>query len=139
MARIRINMPDKKLTEVKVLVRISDINYGNHLGNDSLVSIIHEARILWLKSLNYTELNIEGTGLIMSDLAVEYKNESFYGDELTIVIFAGEISPVSFELYYSITNQEEKLIAKAKTGMVCYDYELKKVSAVPGKLKEILE
>ena len=63
-------MPDKKLTEVKVLVRISDINYGNHLGNDSLVSIIHEARILWLKSLNYTELNIEGTGLIMSDLAV---------------------------------------------------------------------
>ena len=139
MARIRINMPHKKLTEVKVLVRISDINYGNHLGNDSLVSIIHEARILWLKSLNYTELNIEGTGLIMSDLAVEYKNESFYGDELTIAIYAGEISPVSFELYYSITNQEEKLIAKAKTGMVCYDYELKKVSAVPGKLKEILE
>ena len=132
-------MPDKKLTEVKVLVRISDINYGNHLGNDSLVSIIHEARILWLKSLNYTELNIEGTGLIMSDLAVEYKNESFYGDELTIAIFAGEISPVSFELYYSITNQEEKLIAKAKTGMVCYDYGLKKVTAVPGKLKGILE
>jgi len=139
MARIRINMPDKNLTEVKVLVRISDINYGNHLGNDSLVSIIHEARILWLKSLNYSELNIEGTGLIMSDLAVEYKNESFYGDELTIAIFAGEISPVSFELYYLITNQDEKLIAKAKTGMVFFDYELKKVTAIPVKIKEILE
>jgi len=139
MARIRINMPDKNLTKVKVLVRISDINYGNHLGNDSLVSIIHEARILWLKSLNYSELNIEGTGLIMSDLAVEYKNESFYGDELTIAIFAGEISPVSFELYYLITNQDEKLIAKAKTGMVFFDYELKKVTAIPVKIKEILE
>ena len=140
MARIKIDIPEKKLLAVvKIRVRISDINYGNHVGNDALVSILHEARVQWLQTLHYTELNIEGLGLMMSDLCIEYKNESFYGDELAVTIYTGDVSPVSFELYYLINNQENKLIVKAKTGMVCYNYEIKKVAAIPEKLKKVLE
>ena len=138
MARIKINIPQKIIAVVKIPVRINDINYGNHLGNDALVSIIHEARVQWLKQLNYTELDIEGLGLIMAGLAVEYKNESFYGDILEVSISADEISRVSFDLYFSISNQQNILIAKAKTEMVCYDYEKKKVAAIPEKFKAIL-
>ena len=36
-------------------------------------------------------------------------------------------------------NNENILLANAKTGMVCYDYEVKKVAAIPEKLKSILE
>ena len=135
MARIKINIPKKIIAIVKIPVRINDINYGNHLGNDALVSIIHEARVQWLKQLNYTELDIEGLGLIMAGLAVEYKNESFYGDILEITMSADEISNVSFDLYFSLTNQQDILIAKAKTGMVCYDYKNKKVAVIPKKFK----
>lgn len=138
MARIRIQMPDKKLGSVNIRVRVTDINYGNHLGNDALVGILHEARMQWLHRLGYTELNVEGVGLIMSDLAVEYKNESFYGDELTITLFSGDVSAVSFELYYAATNEDGKIIACAKTGMVCYNYELKKVAGLPTKFAELL-
>ncbi len=141
MARIKIVLPSNTLAVVNIPVRITDINYGNHLGNDALVSIIHEARVQWLRLNNYTELDVEGVGLIMSDLAVEYINESFYRDELQISIAATEISRVSFELYYSIEairNEKFILIAKAKTGMVCYDYTGKKVAVVPEKLKAIL-
>ncbi|MBC7866426.1 MAG: thioesterase family protein [Gloeobacteraceae cyanobacterium ES-bin-316] len=138
MARIKIQLPDKMIAEVKIKVRITDINYGNHLGNDSLVSILHEARVLWLHSFGFSELDIDGVGLIMSDLGVEFKNESFYGDELTVEIYTENVGPVSFELYYNLTNQQNKLIAKAKTGIVCYDYEEKKVTALPEKLKAIL-
>ena len=138
MARIKIELPEKKLFTIELAVRITDINYGNHLGNDSLVSILHEARMRWLRSLTYTELNIDGTGLIMSDLAVEYTAESFYGDKLTITIFVDDISAAGFDLYYSITNQNELSIAKAKTGMVCYNYEKKKVVSIPGALRAIL-
>ncbi len=141
MARIKIEMPSNTLAVVNIPVRITDINYGNHLGNDALVSIIHEARVQWLQTNNYTELNVEGVGLIMSDLAVEYINESFYRDVLQINIAAAEITRVSFELYYNIeANRDNKiiLIARAKTGMVCYDYSLKKVAAVPEKLRGLL-
>ena len=134
MARIKLSIPEKKIFSAEIPVRITDINYGNHLGNDALISIIHEARMKWLASNNYTELNIEGAALIMADLAVEYKSESFYGDVLTVAIAADEIGRISFDLYFEITTarqQKNILIAKAKTGMVCYNYKEKKVTALP--------
>lgn len=139
MARVKVIIPKKIIAEIIIPVRITDINYGNHLGNDALVSMLHEARVQWLSKIGYTELNIESTGLIMSDLAVEYKNEAFYGDELNIAIAIGEIGGVSFELYYHISNQHHKEIAKAKTGMVCYDYTAKKVAAIPARFLAFIQ
>ena len=77
----------------------------------------------------------------MSELSIEFKNESFYKDDLDVKIFVGEVSRVSFELFYSISvvrNTLSTIIANAKTGMVCFDYVEKKVVAVPAKLKKIL-
>ena len=105
MARIKIELPEKKIGTVEIPVRITDVNYGNHVGNDAIVGIIHEARVSWLKQLNYSELNIEGTSIIMSDLAVTYMNESYYGDILTIDLFIGEFSSAGFEIFYSIKTQ----------------------------------
>lgn len=142
MARVKLEIPEHKIAVVTIPVRITDINYGNHLGNDAFVAIIHEARAHWLKQHGYTELNIESTGLILADLAVEFKNESFYGDVIEVTIAASEISKVSFELYYQLTTKrDEKIIilALAKTGMVCYNYNLKKVVSMPFNLKTILE
>ncbi|MEO7524269.1 MAG: thioesterase family protein [Ferruginibacter sp.] len=138
MGRIKIEIPANIISKSDIAVRISDINYGDHLGNDSLISIIHEARVFWLKTHGYSELNAAGAGLIMGDLAVEYINESFYGDTLGITIAAAEISKVSFELFYLVeTKRNEKTItvAKVKTGMVCYDYVNRKVMAIPGDLR----
>ena len=141
MTRLKIDIPEKLLTSVSVAVRITDINYGNHVGNKAIVEIIHEARVQFLQKHNFTELNIAGTALIMSELLVEYKGESFYNDVLEINIYSGEISRVGFELFYKISakrNEQEILIALAKTGMVCYDYKIRKVCAVPEELKSIL-
>jgi acyl-CoA thioester hydrolase len=142
MARIKIDIAEKTIGTFIVPVRIADINYGNHVGNDAFVSIIHEARMQWLKQYDYTEIQVEGIGLIMSDLAIEFKSESFYGDVIVVRLGAGDISRVGFDLYYQLfakRNNEDILIANAKTGMVCYDYDAKKVAVVPEKLKSILE
>jgi len=141
MARLKLVIPPKKIASVTIPVRITDINYGNHLGNNAMVAIIHEARMQWLQQHGYSELNIENTGLILADLMVEFKSEGFYGDLIEVVLSVGEISKVSFELYYTLTTQRNSLqliLALAKTGMVCYDYSSKKVVPVPVKLYEIL-
>ena len=141
MARIKIEISDNKIAVILIRVRIGDINYGNHVGNDAFVSIIHEARLQWLHQNNFTEINVAGTGLIMSDLAFEFKNEAYYGEEISIVICSGEISKVSFELYYQLTTERNGaiiLLANAKTGMVCFNYQLKKVAAIPDELKQLL-
>ena len=141
MARLKIDLPEKILASFSIPVRITDINYGNHVGNNAIVEIIHEARMQFLQKYNFTELDVAGASLIMSELLVEYKNESFYRDVLEVTLYCGEISRVAFELFYKIStkrNQQEIVIALAKTGMVCYDYKIKKVSSIPEELKSIL-
>ena len=141
MARLSLQLPKKILTTVSIPVRITDINYGNHVGNNSIVEIIHEARVQFLQQNGFTELDIAGISLIMSELQVEYKNESFYPTLLLIDIYCGEISKVHFELYYKVStkrDQQDILIALAKTGMVCYDYDIKKIGNIPEELKAIL-
>ena len=141
MARVKIKIPEDILATIIIPTRITDINYGNHVGNDSFVGIIHEARIKWLKINECTEINIGGAGLIMSDLEIEFKKESFYGDEIEVQISAGEVSKIGFELYYqlfTIRNNIQILLVKAKTGMICYDYTDKKVTLIPSKFLELL-
>jgi len=111
MARLKLELPEKLVATVSIPVRITDINYGNHLGHNSLVEIIHEARVQFLNQHGFTELNVAGTALILKELLVEFINESFYNDLLEINIFSGEITGVSFELFYEIAvNRNEKKI-----------------------------
>jgi acyl-CoA thioester hydrolase len=130
MPRIKLELPEKINFSCQIPVLIQHVNYGNHLGNDSLVSILHEARMQWLKSIGCSELNMFGVGLILADLMVEYKAEGFYADLLKIDMSIAELSRVGFSIYYKVSTTE-KLIAQAKTGMVCFNYDVRKVVSVP--------
>lgn len=140
MARIKIELPVISIASFNIPVRITDINYGNHVGNNSIVELIHEARVQFLKQHDFTELDAGGTALIMNELLVEFKNESFYGDIINVKLFIGEISKKSFEIYYQLLalRNENIVIAHAKTGMVCYNYSERKVESIPEELKPIL-
>ncbi len=135
MARIKIDLPESFSFSTSLTVRITDLNYGAHVGNDTVLSFIHEARVRYLQSLGYRELNLEGVGLIMADAALVFKNEIYYGDELLISIRAVEFSRVGFDLIYKMekkpAGQPLIIVALVKTAMVCFDYNLKKVVALP--------
>ena len=140
MARIKLTLPIQSPNFVcEIPVRITDINYGGHLGNDSMVSLLHQARMLFLDSLGYSEMDIEGVALIQGDLAVTYKGESFFNDVLRFEIYVSDMSHRSFDLYYNITtirDDKEESIAIAKTGVVCFDYDSRKSCAVPEAFAE---
>jgi acyl-CoA thioester hydrolase len=141
MARIKLIFPEKILDTLEIPVRITDVNYGNHVGNDAMVSIIHEARVAWLRKNQLSEMNIGGIAIIMNELVVNYLNESFYGDILKISVAAGEISISGFELYYKIdTAREGKMhtIAIARTGIRCFDYDNRKIGIVPESFLALL-
>jgi len=136
MARIKIGIPEKFNFNTDIPIRITDLNYGGHVGNDTVLSIIHEARVRFLQHHGFTELNMAGTGLIMSDVAIEFKNELFYGDTIKAFITVGDFSKAGFDIFYKLekeTNGKTVLVALAKTGMVCYNYSLKKIAPVPNE------
>jgi YbgC/YbaW family acyl-CoA thioester hydrolase len=139
MARIKIDLSEKFHFSCEIPVRITDINYGGHVGNDALLSIVHEARMQFFRSLGYTEMNFGGAGMIMADVAIEFKSELFYGDIIIVSVTAGDVSKVSFDLIYKMERQISdirKTVALAKTGMICYDYEKKKIVAIPEEARQ---
>jgi acyl-CoA thioester hydrolase len=138
MSRIKLTLPEQFTFTATIPIRITDLNYGNHVGNDAILSIIHEARMQFLAHHGFAELNCAGVGLIMSDVGIEFKKEIFYGDILSVNIAAVNFTSVGFDLYYQILNKEKIVTALAKTGMVCYDYDKKKITAVPVVVKEKL-
>lgn len=140
MNRIKLEVPLDIAFTCIIPIRITDINYGNHLGNDAVLSILHEARVQYLVYLGFTELNIgNNISLIMSDVAIEFKREGFYGDVIEVSIRLGVTNRVGFDLYYVLTTiSNKKLIAQAKTGMVCFDYNNRKVVSIPVQLQKKL-
>jgi acyl-CoA thioesterase FadM len=140
MPRIKIDLPLSFPFSTCFPVRITDLNYGAHVGNDTVLSYIHEGRVRFLKSLGYSELDMEGVSLIMGDVAIVYKNEIHYGDEIRLSVAAMDFTRAGFDLVYKLEKNTELpvLLATAKTGMVCYDYSLKKVTGLPDAAKEKL-
>ena len=136
MARIKIHLPEKFWFSTQLKLRITDINYGGHLANDAVLGIAQEARLRFLNSFGYSEKDIEGKSLIMTDAAIMYKSQGYYGDPIEIKIAIDELSTLGFELLYLITNTEtNKEIARVKTGLAFFDYQSNKLVPVPEPFK----
>ena len=138
MPRVRLKPLDQYPFSIKIVVRVTDLNYGGHLGNDSLLSLVHEARVAFLASHGFSELDCGGVSLTMGDAAIVYQGEAYAGDELNIEVAAGEPSKTGFRLFYRLTQSSDaKKIGLAETGMVCFDYKAKKIIPLPKAVEDI--
>jgi len=141
MQRVKIKLPDNFNFSTNIKIRITDLNYGGHVGNDSFLSLIHEARQQFFNFFGYAELKIENASLIMTDALMEFKKELNYGDEVKISVVADSFDKFGFDIFYKleiVNNGVPMLAGKAKTGMLCYNYESKKIMLLPEKAVAVL-
>jgi acyl-CoA thioester hydrolase len=137
MARIEIKMIEKFVFETRIKIRITDVNYAHHVGNDTFVTLINEARMRFFKNLEISESDI-GT-LLIADLAISYKSQSFYGDELKFEIGAGEFNKYGCDIFYRVTDiKTGNLVILAKNGIVFFDYTKNKVTQIPDAFSSLL-
>jgi acyl-CoA thioesterase FadM len=140
MSRVKIDLPENFIFITEIPLRISDINYGGHLGNDSVLSIFQEARIRFLKQFGYSEIDIEGTSIIMTDAAVQYKSQGYYGDILIVELTVDDIQKIGCDFYYRATNKlNGKIVAIGKTGIAFFDYKKNKLTSVPDKFIQLID
>lgn len=139
MARIKLLLPSEFNFFTLIQLRISDINYGGHLGNDALLGIIHEARMQYFMSFGFSELNLGGQGSIMADCAICYRAEAIYGEMLKIEVAAAEFHAYGFDLFYKISKKTNNiLVAEAKTHIISFDYQTHKRALLPAVVLEKL-
>ncbi len=140
--RIKIPIPPQEIKEANlglkphfessITLRVSDMNYGNHMGNDTVLSLAHEFRVRFLAKYGFNELSFFGKGIIMSDSAIQYRAQGFWGQEVTANLWYIPRGSTRFDLYYQLKSKDDKGnfydIAYIKTGQVFFDYETQKVS-----------
>jgi acyl-CoA thioesterase FadM len=139
MARVTVELPERWLYRVRLAVRVTDVNYGGHLGNDRVLGLVHEARVRWLASCGLSEKDVGGPGLIMADAALVFRGEAFMGDELDVELGARDVRRSGFGLAYRLRRVGDGAdIALVSTGMVCFDYAARKVARMPEALARLL-
>lgn len=104
-----------------LVVQARDINYGNHLGHDAAVSLLHEARRRWLAAGGYDEAGGAGAGLIMLELEVHYAAQAFWADRLEVAMAIAGLGAARCELRYRVQRAGQEVL-RARTLMGFYDY-----------------
>lgn len=140
MSRLKILIPERFSFSTEISVLIEHVNYGAHLGNDSYLSIIHEARIRFLESFGVSELSISGViGIVLTDSYVSYKQETTRGDILEVFVAIDNITRLECDFYYKmISKKSGATIAIAKTGAAFFDFQKRKLAPLPSSIIEKL-
>lgn len=132
MPRIKLDLPESFEFTTDLQLYIGHINYGGHLDNAQLITLVSEARVRFLKSMGYSELDIEGLGIVVADHFIQYKAEGFHGETIRIQMQPQDFNKYGFDLIYRIDCLENpRELARGKQGIVFVNKETKKVANVP--------
>ncbi|HEV2212128.1 MAG TPA: thioesterase family protein, partial [Gammaproteobacteria bacterium] len=139
MSRLTIDLPASFPYSTELEVRVSDLNYGNHLGNDAVLSLVHEARRRFLAARGVEEIGADGLGFVVADAAVVYRAQAFYGERLRIEVAAGDFQSRGCVFYFRVAQADGRTVAEARTGLVCFDFKAQKTVVMPPETRARLE
>jgi acyl-CoA thioesterase FadM len=133
MARLKLEFPEDQYCYSTLLtVRATDINGANHLGNDSMISMISEARARFLFEFGVRETDGDGIGIIVTDLATTYKAEAHARDQLLFDVGVMDFNKYGGDITFRVTRPlDQTLIAMAKSGFVFFEYGNSQVVPMP--------
>ena len=132
MARIQIELPEQLPFSTEIELYLSHMNYGGHLDNALLLTVVSETRVRFFQSLGYSERDVEGVGIIISDAAVQYRSEAFHGEVMVVSMGAAGFSSKGCDLLWRMNERSsQREVARGKTGIVFFDYATRKAAPVP--------
>ncbi len=140
MQRVKLTPPETFIYSMERRVGISDLNYARHMDSVAMIRVIHEARLQFLADLGFTESNIYGLGMVVTDLAIDFRSESFANDVLTVDVGVSKFNKYGFDIGFQVTNRAlDTVVCIAKMGVVFFDFDNHKLAELPGAFQSNLE
>ena len=139
MPRIKIDLPEQFSFATELAIYQSHINYGGHLDNAQLLTLVSEARVRFFKSLGYRESDVAGGPIVVGDLVAQYKSEGFHGETMRVRMLPVDFNRYGFDLVYCMdcvdTGRE---VARGKIGIVFIGKASRKVAPIPDSIRQLL-
>jgi acyl-CoA thioester hydrolase len=132
MARMKLELPEIWQFSTELEIRVTDLNYGNHLANQQFLAYAQEARLKYFRQFGFTELDFGGVALIQADAAITFKSEGHLGEIIRVDLSAEIAGSSSFNVYYRFWNlNKNRSMAELRTAIVCFDYDIGKPIGLP--------
>ena len=132
MPRIQVTLPQQLPFSTELQIYQSHINEAGHLDNAQLLTLVSEARQRFFRSMGYTQTEVEGTGIVIADTAVQYRSEAFHGETLRFEIGTDDFNRYGCDLVYLIREKTSgREVARVKNGIVFYDYAARRICPLP--------
>jgi len=133
MERVRLEFPEAAIVHRHPLtVRVTDMNYGRHLGHDTLVSLLHEARIQAFAALGLTEWDMGGYPSVVADLAIQYQSEARWPDALVVETAIPAPGSKAITVYHRVRHAEGgRSVATARLNVMLVDPAAGRPVSVP--------
>mgnify|MGYP000296153190 CR=1 FL=1 len=132
MARVKLTPLDTYPFSVRLIVRSTDLNRADHLSAYALVGMLDAAYAQFIRELDLGQPGLGAPNLssINADLQVNYLGEGKLHDELVVEMATLDLTEKSFRIHYRLTC-DDRPIALAEIGVVCFDYGAKKPAPLP--------
>lgn len=135
MSRTEITLPAAFTFSTEITLLGLHINFGGHLDNALLLTLVSEARVRYWQKIGYCALDLDGVIAVVADAALQYKSEAFQGETVIVEHAARDVHKYGFELAWRIRERSSgREIARGKTGLLCVDKLTRKVCGVPATL-----
>ena len=125
---------------MKRRIHYHDTDTSGAVYHANYLKYLEEARSEYLEERGFSVKGLleQGVGFAVRGLQVEYKFPALYADTLEIKTRVKEFTAYRIVFAYEVHNQDDRLILKAETDLVCVGRDLKLIEIPPG-IKAALE
>lgn len=103
------------------VARYRDADAFGHVNNAVYLTYLEQARNAWLHELGLVHRR-EDIAMILARVEIDYRAQVEIDERVEIGVRCGEIGTKSFTLEYELRGDGGRVVAEARTVLVCFDY-----------------
>ena len=121
----------------KIEVRFRDCDPLGHVNNAAYLTYLEQARLFYWKSLwGFGDDHATGSpGVIMARAEIDYRLPARYGQTLEVRIDLAAVGKTSFTYDYEVVDEQDRVVASARTVQVMYDYAAARPVPIPADIR----
>ncbi len=122
-----------------IQMRFRDIDGMGHVNNAVYLSYVELARTQFYMH-HANKRTLDEIDFILAHVDIDFESQATWGDQIQVTVWPSKIGNSSFTLSYEIKEKRSgRIVARAKSVLVTYDYEKRKSKPIPDDFRSLLQ
>ena len=138
MSQLEIKNPEQFPFFIEIPIRRIDLSLDLHVSFATILDLVMEAHFQFLQNYGFSPTDIYGKSVIFANANVIYQGELLSKDQVRIEVAPDNFFEKGFDYIFRLTKKDGTIpVAQVKIRVLFFDYNIKKVCAVPLEFKSL--